>query len=139
MAGALLVVVVVIAVDQGLKWALRHLLEGRSLPLGRAGTICVVESRIWLARARFSRYAIAAVWLLGIGALLAVAVRTPSARWFAAALAGGSASHALETAVRGSVTDYVCLRVWPAFNLADVAITVGGLGLVYTLAEQITR
>ncbi len=34
--------------------------------------------------------------------------------------------------MRGSVSDYVCLRFWPAFNLADVAITVGAIGLLLT-------
>jgi lipoprotein signal peptidase len=34
--------------------------------------------------------------------------------------------------MRGGVSDYVCLRVWPAFNLADVAITVGAIGVLLT-------
>ena len=37
-------------------------------------------------------------------------------------------SHALETSLRGCIIDYVRLRFWPAFNLADVAITVGAAG-----------
>ena len=50
--------------------------------------------------------------------------------WFAGALLGGSLSHALETSLRGCIIDYVRLRLWPAFNLADVAITVGALGVL---------
>ena len=49
-------------------------------------------------------------------------------------LLGGSSSHALESAVRGSISDYICLRFWPAFNLADVAITVGAIGVIVTMA-----
>ena len=41
--------------------------------------------------------------------------------------------HALESPVRGVVSDYICLRFWPAFNLADVAIVAGGIGVIVTL------
>jgi lipoprotein signal peptidase len=54
----------------------------------------------------------------------------PPCGWFAGALLGGSLSHALETSLRGRVVDYVRLRFWPAFNLADVAITAGALGVL---------
>jgi lipoprotein signal peptidase len=47
---------------------------------------------------------------------------------------GGSFSHAFESTVRGAVSDYICLRFWPAFNLADVAIVAGGIGVIVTLA-----
>ena len=43
---------------------------------------------------------------------------------------GGSLSHGIESSSRGWICDYVCLRFWPAFNIADVAITVGACGLV---------
>ena len=44
----------------------------------------------------------------------------------------GSLSNLLEHVTRGAITDYVCLRRWPAFNLADVALTAGALSLLAT-------
>ena len=63
--------------------------------------------------------------------------------WFVGALLGGSLSHVMETSLRGYVIDYVQLRFWPAFNLADVAIAVGAAGvlvqIVVTMMEAWSR
>ena len=34
---------------------------------------------------------------------------------------------------QGSVTDFIELPLWPAFNVADIAITFGVLALLYVL------
>lgn len=74
-----------------------------------------------------------ALWLLAAGAVTLLCALAPSCGWFAGLLLGGSLSHGLESSVRGGVSDYVCLRFWPAFNLADVAIGVGAIGIVLDL------
>jgi lipoprotein signal peptidase len=127
-AGLLLVPVL----DQALKLLVLRGLAPASMPLGPFGKLQVVRSRIWLAR-RGDRPNLATVWslwLFAAGGLAVLCLRFPSCGWFAGALAGGSLSHALETSLRGGIIDYVRLRFWPAFNLADVAITGGGLGIV---------
>lgn len=43
---------------------------------------------------------------------------------------GGSFSNVLDRLVHGGVIDYLDFRVWPVFNLADVAINVGVLLLL---------
>jgi signal peptidase II len=48
-------------------------------------------------------------------------------------LLGGAAGNLIDRIRLGSVTDFVKLPHWPAFNLADVAITVGVVALVYVL------
>lgn len=40
-------------------------------------------------------------------------------------LVGGAAGNAIDRASGGSVTDFVKLPHWPAFNVADIAITFG--------------
>lgn len=51
--------------------------------------------------------------------------------WVAAALlAGGAIGNLLDRIASDAVTDYVDVGAWPAFNLADVAITCGVLLLV---------
>jgi signal peptidase II len=48
-------------------------------------------------------------------------------------LIGGAAGNLIDRARDGAVTDFIDLPAWPAFNLADVAITAGVLTLLYVL------
>src|SRR6266545_972709 len=73
------------------------------------------------------------LWALSAGTLVVVSAWIPSSRPFVGLLLGGSLSNALESSLRGRVSDYVCLRFWPAFNLADVALTAGVIGVVAEL------
>lgn len=38
---------------------------------------------------------------------------------------GGAAGNVLDVLQRGAVVDFIDLRVWPTFNIADVAIVLG--------------
>jgi signal peptidase II len=40
---------------------------------------------------------------------------------------GGALGNALDRAVAGSVTDFIDLRWWPVFNVADSCIVVGAV------------
>ena len=48
-------------------------------------------------------------------------------------LLGGAVGNVIDRAREGSVTDFVKLPHFPAFNVADMAITVGVLVLLYVL------
>ena len=48
-------------------------------------------------------------------------------------LLGGAFGNMIDRIREGSVTDFVKLPLWPAFNVADVAITFGVLALLYVL------
>jgi signal peptidase II len=54
-----------------------------------------------------------------------------------ALILGGAAGNALDRVMHGSVTDFLEVRlwtyIWPAFNLADSAITVGAVLVLYEL------
>ena len=45
-------------------------------------------------------------------------------------LAGGALGNLADRVRADAVTDFIDLPLWPAFNLADVAITLGAVGLV---------
>jgi signal peptidase II len=48
--------------------------------------------------------------------------------WLAVALGlvfGGSAGNLLDRIRTGGVTDFIDFRIWPVFNVADIAITAG--------------
>jgi signal peptidase II len=48
-------------------------------------------------------------------------------------LLGGALGNIIDRIRDGAVTDFIKLPAWPAFNVADVAITVGVLSLLYVL------
>ncbi len=48
-------------------------------------------------------------------------------------LIGGAVGNLIDRLAGGSVTDFIKLPLWPAFNLADTSITLGVLALLYVL------
>jgi signal peptidase II len=54
-------------------------------------------------------------------------------------LLGGAAGNLIDRVREDAVTDFIKLPAWPAFNLADVAITFGVLALVYVLEDPHRR
>jgi signal peptidase II len=52
---------------------------------------------------------------------------------------GGALGNALDRAVAGSVTDFIDLRWWPVFNLADSCIVIGAVVSAARLAARDER
>jgi len=76
------------------------------------------------------------VTLLALAALLVYFALRPGRRllWLPTGLLlGGAIGNLIDRIVQGSVTDFVKLPLWPAFNLADTAITFGVLALLWVL------
>ncbi len=48
-------------------------------------------------------------------------------------LVGGALGNLIDRLANGAVTDFIKLPHWPAFNVADMAITFGVLALVFVL------
>jgi signal peptidase II len=48
-------------------------------------------------------------------------------------LIGGAAGNLLDRVREGAVTDFIDFPAWPAFNVADMAITFGVLTLLYVI------
>jgi lipoprotein signal peptidase len=131
MRALLALLVLIPALDQLVKMVVLHRLSERSVPLGPVGKLHAIRTRIWVARGsrRPGTPMLWTVWSIAAGVLAAVTAVTPSYGWFAGLLLGGSLSHLVETARRGWICDFICLRFWPAFNLADVALTAGAIGM----------
>lgn len=100
----------------------------------------VIESHIWLVRTNVAQRPamLWIIWLPCAAALATLTMAVPACGAGAGLLLGGSASHALETSLRGRICDYICLRFWPAFNVADAAITIGATALVITGVQLLT-
>lgn len=140
--GPLAIAAVVVAVDQLTKhWALNALSGGRTIDL-------VGSLRFNLAFNRgmaFSQGAglgpvIGVVALLVVVGLL-ISVGRSTSRFYPLAVGliiGGALGNLLDRLfrdpgwLRGGVVDFIDLQWWPIFNVADIAITVGGALLLLT-------
>ncbi len=74
--------------------------------------------------------------LVALAVLLFYFVRHPARRglWVPTGLlAGGAIGNLVDRLLNGSVTDFIKLPHWPAFNVADIAITFGVIALVFVL------
>lgn len=73
---------------------------------------------------------------VSLGALLVYFALHAAERWLwlpVGVLLGGALANLADRAREGAVIDFVDPVAWPAFNLADVAIVAGVLGLLYVI------
>lgn len=143
------VIVAVVAADRALKYAIeRYTSEGFRRELVPNVISLVHSVNPGMAFGLLSQSASKAVSLLLIASSMAVVLllawmllvgRVGDFRSQAglALIAGGAAGNLLDRLLHGGVTDFLELRagsfVWPAFNLADSAITIGALLVVLEL------
>jgi signal peptidase II len=85
----------------------------------------------------------AAVAVLTVVALCAIAIalaglvaRNNTVAAGAGLLVGGSLGNLIDRLSRGAVTDFIDVTRWPAFNVADIGITVGAALIVLGLLRD---
>ena len=135
-ARATLVMVVVIALDQGTKALVRA-----NVALGdRDGIFPGVElvhvRNEGVAFSRFSGGGTVVAVIVGAALLALVAyfvthLDKPLVWLPTGMLLGGALGNVIDRIRDGAVTDFIKLPGWPAFNVADIAITGGVLVLLY--------
>ena len=77
-----------------------------------------------------------AITLGALALLLGYLARRPDRPWLwlpTGLLVGGALGNLIDRLAHGAVTDFVKLPLWPAFNVADMAITFGVLALLWVL------
>jgi signal peptidase II len=141
---AALVAVATVAADQAVKALVRSTIErGDAVDLVLGIQIVNVRNR-GIAFGMFSGGGILLV-LFAVAALIALLVffarhRDRPLVWLPTGLLiGGAVGNLIDRAREGAVTDFVDVSVWPAFNLADTAITIGVLSLLYVLEGPPSR
>lgn len=106
---------------------------GRDRSAGRWPRIRVIENPgPWPGSVR-GRIMLALVWGVAVaGTILLMRVLPPFQETLAhvglGTAIGGATGNLIDGLRRGAIVDFIDLRVWPVFNLADAAI-VGGLGV----------
>ncbi len=83
--------------------------------------------------------ALVAVALTALVAYFATHARTRHLWLPAGLLAGGAIGNVVDRLHQGAVTDFLKVPYWPAFNVADVAITIGVVVLVVVVELDARR
>jgi signal peptidase II len=139
LAGALCGVVVIL--DQAAKALIEaNLVPGQEVDvLSPIGLTLSHNSGVafGLASGGGTRLVLVTALALGVVGYLFSRDPTRSGMWVAAGLLAGGAIGNLADRIRAdAVTDYIAIGNWPAFNLADVAVTAGVLLLAYAYVRE---
>lgn len=133
---ASLVAAAVVGLDQGAKaLVLTRLVPGVSVPvLGPVLALTLVKN----PGAAFGLFGQATAALGAFAAATALLVwwvsgrtRSAPAAWALGLLLGGALGNLADRLLRHGVVDFLNVHVWPVFNLADSAITVGAVWLLW--------
>jgi signal peptidase II len=117
---------------------LSRLNAGQWAPIGSGPRIRAVPNAAAGPGLRLSRGGLLSLWLCATAGTILVAHSAPSLQGQAVQLGlgaaiGGATSNLLDRIRRGAVVDFIDLRVWPSFNVADVAIVLGVTGALFSM------
>jgi signal peptidase II len=129
----------VVALDHAVKFVVVRSVGGRSIRLSPFGELRIVPAQVWLMRGPSSPR-VATIWIVWLWSAICLTVASaafPPIESAVGLLLGGSLSHAIETSRYGKVSDYICIRLWPSFDLADIALAIGAGGIAVGLLAWI--
>jgi signal peptidase II len=146
LAPALAVAVVVVAIDQLTKhWAVNELADGRTIDLVWTLRLNLAfNSGMAFSSGEGLAPFVPFLAVVVIVVLLSTLGRA-SSRWYTVAVGlmiGGAVGNVVdrllrgEGGLRGRVVDFIDLQWWPIFNVADMAVVVGGGLLIATTLRQ---
>ena len=135
-ARAVLVMAAVIALDQGTKALVRSGVAVGDRDGVFPGVEIVHVRNEGVAFSRFSGGGTVVAIIVGAALLALVAyfvthLDKPLVWLPTGMLLGGALGNVIDRIRDGAVTDFIKLPAWPAFNVADIAITFGVLVLLY--------
>ena len=129
-----LIAFIVIVIDQVLKFIIRNAMTLRqSIPviknvfhitygINYGAGFGILKEQTWLL-IWFS------VMVIGIILYLHDRVKGKTA-FFTALVLGGVVGNLIDRLAFGHVIDFIDFRIWPVFNIADAALTIGAVGLI---------
>ena len=141
---AALLAVAIVAVDQATKALVRGAVDRGASDSILPGVSLVNTRNTGVAFGLFGGggAVVTVITLVALAALLVFFARNanrPLAWLPTGLLLGGAVGNLVDRLGGEGVTDFVKLPAWPAFNVADVCITVGVVALVYVLERPRAR
>ena len=132
---------VLVAVDQILKEVVKSAIArgGEEVVIAGIKLVNVRNSGVAFGQLQDGGAIVAIVIALAVTALLAYFSRHVTQRllWLPTGmLLGGALGNIIDRVREGAVVDFVKLPYWPAFNLADVAITFGVIVLLFVIEKS---
>jgi signal peptidase II len=127
-----------LAADQGSKhFVLQRLAEGEALGGGWLRIRRVTNRHGWLRMGQ-QRGVLLLVWaiaIIGVGSIAIAAHdrNQPTLSLCLGLALGGATANVWDWVWRRGVVDFIDLRLWPVFNVGDVAIVVGVAGAIWCL------
>ena len=145
----MLILLFVVAVDQSTKYLITaNMMEGASIPLikGIFHLTYILNSGAAFGILENSRWFFVAAAVGVLGALFYwrrhIRNEKPLIRFGSALFAGGALGNLIDRVRIGMVIDFFDFRVWPIFNVADIAICVGAGLIIWSMLmteEQTTQ
>jgi signal peptidase II len=134
-----MLVTALVLTDQATKWVARRALLHRSLTVGPVGLVLTMNKGVAFGMFGGQR------WVIPLNAVLGIAVCVAAVSAFHRGEHGlasglllvfaGFAGNFIDRVVAGQVTDFLWVRGWSVFNLADCLVTAGailcGLALLF--------
>lgn len=137
----------VILADQATKWWVHHSLPLGSYQVALPGVLKLTH--VHNTGSAFSLFQGAGGWLVLVSIVSLIAILrywrglrrrgetiSPALLWGLALPFGGAAGNLIDRLRFGYVEDFLELPRWPVFNVADSAITIGALLLVFHFTRQ---
>jgi len=135
-----ILVTVMILVDQGTKWMARRFLVQRAVMAGPAGLVLTMNKGVAFGLFGGWQWVVPVNAVLGIGVCVAAVAALYRgdrglAHGFFLVFAGFAGNFIDRVVAAGQVTDFLWVRGWAVFNVADCLVTTGailcGLALLF--------
>jgi signal peptidase II len=135
-------VALMILADQGTKWLARRFLFQHSLTAGPVGLVLTMNKGVAFGLFGGQTWVVPLNAVLGIGVCVAaIAALHRGDRGLAHGfllIFAGFAGNFIDRVIAGQVTDFLWVRGWSVFNMADCFVTTGAIlcGLALLLPNQ---
>ncbi|MFA6888761.1 MAG: signal peptidase II [Candidatus Woesearchaeota archaeon] len=130
----------IVLIDQITKYCIKVMIPlGISVPIIPKGLYFSHATNTGASFSLFTSYS----FILGLiaGAVIAGIIVfynkiETSYRFPVALILGGTIGNLIDRILLGHVTDFIDIRIWPIFNIADSAITIAAILLVYIVWQE---
>ena len=136
----IIIIAITLALDQLVKWWVRsEMMLGESIPiLQNVFHLTYIENpgaAFGMFKDKTLFFVIFTLIIIGVMVYLYLhqANRKTLFSYSMALVIGGALGNLVDRMVKGTVTDMFDFRIWPVFNIADMAVVIGLIYLAYCL------